>query len=227
MEYVFTDFTLNDPSNVGDVLDRATIDFVMTSEFNTPAMFQISTERDDTVLKANTEIKSNMFSGTTVKPYFTINNLFKETNEKGWKLFYTNIFNTEEDVPKNEPDVLPLDVVFKDSDLKEILDYNNKNGISNEILFEFVLMKNNERMNCDRSKGPLDFKVDLDEQKMYIYNHNHNATYRLLIYVNNLYIVKLFNIISNVEETYEKPYNKEKVDATNETKETEKNDPTS
>lgn len=205
LEYVFTDWSLNDPSKIGDVEDYSSIDFVMTTEFNTIGMFQLSTERDDTVLKANTVLKMDMSNGAMVRPYYTIDNLFQETNKDGWKLFFTNIFNIDDGLERNEPDILDLSSIFKDSDLQEILDYNLKHGISNDVLFDFVIMKNGDRLNGDRTKGKLDYVIDLDNQLILIYNKNTAATYRILIYVNNLYIMTLFNSISEVEVKYEKP----------------------
>ena len=135
LEYVFTDFNLNDPNKTGDIVESATIDFTLTSEFNTISVFQISTERDDTKLKANATMKIDTSTGVNIIPYYTIDKIFSETNKDGWKLFFTNMFNIDDSLAREEPDTLSLDVIFKDSDLKEILDYHEEHGISNDILF--------------------------------------------------------------------------------------------
>lgn len=204
LEYVFTDFSLNDPNKSGDVVESASIDFTMSSEFNTIGMFQISTERDDTKLKANSVMKIDVNTGLNIIPFYTVDRIFTETNKEGWKLFFTNMFSIDDTIPKGEPDILPLDVIFKDSDLKEILDYHYEHGISNDILFEFIIMKNNHELNSNPNKGKLDYVVDLENQQIKIYNKNSKCTYRLLIYINNLYIMTLMNTISEMTEKYDK-----------------------
>ena len=208
LEYVFTDFNLNDPNKTGDIVESATIDFTLTSEFNTISVFQISTERDDTKLKANATMKIDTSTGVNIIPYYTIDKIFSETNKDGWKLFFTNMFNIDDSLAREEPDTLSLDVIFKDSDLKEILDYHEEHGISNDILFEFIIMKNNQKLNSDPSKGKIDYVVDLANKEIKIYNKNSKCTYRLLIYINNLYIMTLMNTISEMTEKYDKGLDK-------------------
>jgi hypothetical protein len=55
-----------------------------------------------------------------------------------------------------------------------------------------------------------DYEVDLEEQKIYIWNKEYNSTYRIIIYVNNLYIMTLINRINDLENSYEKDINKDK-----------------
>ena len=63
---------------------------------------------------------------------YTIDKIFSETNKDGWKLFFTNMFNIDDSLAREEPDTLSLDVIFKDSDLKEILDYHEEHGIKDQ-----------------------------------------------------------------------------------------------
>jgi hypothetical protein len=64
-------------------------------------------------------------------------------------------------------------------------------------------MKNNTQLNSDPKKGRLDYEVELDKQRILIYNKGAKATYRILIYTNNLRIMQLSNIISGLENRYE------------------------
>ena len=172
------------------------------------SVFQISTERDDTKLKANATMKIDTSTGVNIIPYYTIDKIFSETNKDGWKLFFTNMFNIDDSLAREEPDTLSLDVIFKDSDLKEILDYHEEHGISNDILFEFIIMKNNQKLNSDPTKGKIDYVVDLANKEIKIYNKNSKCTYRLLIYINNLYIMTLLNTINEMTEKYDKGLDK-------------------
>ena len=204
MEYVFTDFNADELVRKGDVSDNATISFTLNTEFNTVGMYQISTERDDVKLKANAVVDFNSTDGIQVLPHFTVTNLFDEVDKNGWKMFYSNMFEVDGDLPPKEPDILDLSSVFKESSLQEVLDYHEKHGISNDILFNFIIMKNNTRLNNNRSVGKLDYVTDLPNQRILIYNKNSSSTYRIVIYVNNLYINQLMLRIGKMDEVYEK-----------------------
>ena len=219
MELVFTDWDLGDLEKRNMVSENASINFTFTCEFNTIGKYQISTEKDDKVLAANTVITTDM-TGTVSYPMFTIDNLFKEHNENGYRLFFTNIFTIDPDIPRHEPDVLDLTPVFKDSDLKEILSYMDKNGTDYNILFDFIIMKNNKKLNSDRRKGKVDYIVDLPKQRLLIYNKSRNSTYRLVIYLNNLYIMKIMNDINQFSSRYDDQEYIHKKENTNEAKET-------
>lgn len=203
LELVFTDFDLEEPNRKGQTNENSNITFTFTTEFNTIGMYQLSTETDNEVLKANTEISMNTSMGTSIIPMFTMQNVFRSENKDGYKLFFTNIFNIDPDIPVNQPDILDLTPVFKDSALKEILSYYKENGLPYETLFEFIIMKNNTKLNSDPNKGRLDYEVELDKQRILIYNKGAKATYRILIYTNNLRIMQLSNIISGLENRYE------------------------
>lgn len=204
MELVFTDWSLEDLEKKNMVSENASINFTFTTEFNTIGSYQISTERDDSVLRANTVITTDA-TGTVAYPMFTVDNLFRETNKDGYKLFYTNIFNIDPDVKREDPDILDLSPVFRDSDLKEILRYMDNHGTDYNILFNFIIMKNNKMLNSDRKKGKVDYIVDLHKQRILVYNKTKNATYRLVIYLNNLYILKIMNEINEFERRYDDP----------------------
>lgn len=210
MEYIFTNYSKDDVSKHGDVSDRAIINFIMTSEFNTMGMYKLTTERDDVVQKANTAILMDTNQATKIIPFYTPQTIFRENDKDGYKFFYSNIFFLDKEVPRDEPDVLDISGAYKDSSLKDILAYHKKHGISNNMLFNFYIMKNSELL-VGRIKGSklgkpenYDYEVDLEEQKIYIRNKEYNSTYRIIIYVNNLYIMTLINRINDLEGMYEK-----------------------
>jgi hypothetical protein len=62
-------------------------------------------------------------------------------------------------------------------------------------------MKNNQMLNGDKSKGKLDYVLDMDKKRILLYNKSGNASYRLLAYVNNLQIMTIMNSINNLENT--------------------------
>lgn len=210
VELVYTDFQRDDMDKHGDVSSSANIRFTMHSEFNTIGMYRITGEPDDVGLRANQIIHLDSVEGHKIVPFYTPPNLFGVVNKEGYKLFYSNIFFMDKEIPKNKPDVLDLSSLFKDSSLSEIIAYHEKNGISNDIIFEFIIMKNGEILNSDSRRGRVDYTIDLEKQKILIYNKDYSTSYRILIYQNNYYVMNLVNRINQLEEKYEKGIKKER-----------------
>ena len=204
LEYVFTNFSKNDMSKHGHVFGSADISFVVTAEFNTIGMYQLSTEKDDVLERANAIIKMDDVTGTSIVPFYTVQNLFREEDENGWRLRYTNMFMLDDTIPLGKPEPLDISPILKDSILKDIIEYHKINGISNDILLKIVIMKNNEVLNGDRSKGKVSYVVNYDKQEIMIYNRNFASTYRIIVYVNTLYIATLKGKYNDIEGIYER-----------------------
>jgi hypothetical protein len=210
MEYIFTNYNRDDVSKHGDVSDRAVISFIMTSEFNTMGMYKLTTSRDDVVQKANMALLMDSNQAIKIVPFYTPQKIFREQDHDGYKLFYSNMFKLDPELPRDEADVLDISGIYKDSNLKDILAYHKKHGISNSMLFNFYILKDSEMLHGIykgskfANKKDYDYEIDLEEQKIYIKNKSYNATYRIVIYVNNLYIMTLINRINDLEESYEK-----------------------
>ena len=207
MELIFSDFDMADPNKKGQVVEWAGISFTFTSEFNTIGMYQLSTERDDTELRANAEIHfdSNINSGMQIVPMYTINNLFRAEDENGYRLFFTNMFEIDADLPKEKPDIIDLRPIFKDktNDFSEVLDYYDKNGLDYDTLFHFIIMKNSQCLNNDKRKGKVDYVLDMKKKRILIFNKTENATYRFIAYVHNQQVLSVMNTIHNYTESYE------------------------
>ena len=201
MELIFSDFDLGEPERKGQTTEYSAITFTFTSEFNTIGMYQLSTEKDNKVLSANSVITMDMSTGTSIIPMFTVQNIFRSEDKDGFKLFYTNIFNVDDDLPREQPDIVDLKPIFKDQDVSDIINYYKEHGLPFETLFHFVIMKNNECLNSDRRKGKIDYVVEIEKMRILVYNKSKNATYRFLAYVNNLQVMTIFNSINNLETT--------------------------
>lgn len=207
-EYIFTDFSMDDLSKRGAVGESANISFTLTSEFNTIGYYQLSTERDDVEFKANAIVDMDMGDGMGLVPYYTPSIHFGAEDENGWKLFYTNMFKIDEGLEDNEPDILDLSHILKDSILPEAIEYHDKHGLNLELLFNFIVLKN-ETVLKDKKEKPddrIDYSVDLRNQRIKIYNKSEKATYRILIYVNNLYIHQISDVLSDYQSFYEYDY---------------------
>ena len=118
------------------------------------------------------------------------------------------MFQIEEDLEPKEPDILDLSKLLGDSVLDEILQYHDSHGISTDILFNFIILKNETILKGKKEKqgDKIDYVVDLPHKRVLIYNKNVDATYRILIYVNNLYINQISDNISDLQSYYEYDY---------------------
>ena len=208
MEYVFTDISMDDLSKHGSVSESANINFTLTAEFNTMGQFQLSTERDDKGFKANMGLDMGSTDGINIRTYYTPTIQFGEEDENGYRLLFTNMFQIEEDLEPKEPDILDLSKLLGDSVLDEILQYHDSHGISTDILFNFIILKNETILKGKKEKpgDKIDYVVDLPHKRVLIYNKNVDATYRILIYVNNLYINQISDNISDLQSYYEYDY---------------------
>jgi hypothetical protein len=210
IEFVFNGFTKNDMTKDQDVTRSADINFTMSAEFNTMGMYELSTIHDYSKEKANMILKMDGNEGLQMIPFYTVKGLFDHVDKDGYQLFFSNMFKLDEDLPREVPDEIDLDPIFKDTTLQEVLEYHDKNGISNDILFNFILMKDDEVLNADKSKGKVSYYVDLEKHKIYIFNKNYAATYRLVIYINNLYFTTLMNRLGELDKQYEEDLHPEK-----------------
>lgn len=204
LEMVFTSFSKNDMNKHNDVTHSADITFQLIGEFNTIGMYELTTERDDLREKANMIVSIDTAEGIQIIPYFTVQNIFGPENKDGWQLFYSNMFMVDPDIPRGEPDIIDLKKEFANTAFSDIIKYHKEHGISNDVFCSITIMKNNEMLNCDSSKGKVSYVIDWDKEQILLYNKSYQSTYRLIIYVNNLYVNTLSNRINDLEGSYEK-----------------------
>lgn len=214
IEWVPTDINIDDPAKKGFVTQSANITFTITTEFNTVglyAMFYSDALKTKAAYSDQTFISAN--DNTNIIPYFTINNLFDSIDINGWKLFYYNMIICDKDADDPEPETLDMNQVFGDGKtfLPELLEYHRKQGMPYTLIFNIILMKNNEKLSDEEDPETKyrDYYFNFDEMKLYIYNKDPDATYRLVIYVNELYINNLSNNLNNLDSVYEQPYGKD------------------
>ena len=128
-------------------------------------------------------------------------------------MYYTNLFYCEGNHKKGEPEILDLSPVLNDdrTNLKDIYAYHKKNGISNKLLFNFIVMRNSEKLSDKLNEdGKRDYEIDFENFQLKIYKISLNSTYRLIIYINNLYVTNLMNTINHLDTAYEAPVHKKR-----------------
>ena len=210
IEWVMNDISIDEPSKKGFVVQSCNINFSITAEFNTVGLYELFYSDSLKGKMANADFSMTSTDGINIIPYFTIGNLFDVTDVNGWKLFYSNMFICENE---GEPDELDLNPILGDnkSMLPEVVEYHNKHGISNSVIFHIILMRNNTQLSdkLDPSTCKKDYEFDYNTLKLKIFEPDANATYRIVIYVNNLYINNLVNTVNDIDCCYEQPVGKD------------------
>lgn len=177
-----SDFDVDEPSLKGMVQDNVNISFKVIAEFNMPGIFYLMGERPR--IATDVEFKSIDFEhGDDMIPMYTIQNLYGEYASKfdNYKLLNTAIINTERD-KKTGKDVVGTDVLIDEDYLKIIrraVSYNEDPS----TLMRILVMKNSQEL----AEGT-DWVMDWNSFDLTINDPDDTATYRILLYGNNIKI---------------------------------------
>lgn len=204
IDYVFTDITKDDPNKNNWAVNSCAINFTLSTEFNTVGIYNFTTTKQDKMeIGEDVNIKTKSGDIVNIIPYFTIGNLFDTIkSDNGYQLFYTQAFETEVDKAGAE-DTLDISGIFEDTNAKDIIAYHNKNGIPNTVFIQIIIMKNNVKL----VEGT-DYTVDWTNLSVGIKNSDPDMTYRLVIFVNNLYVNDLLENLGDMNSTYEQQVGK-------------------
>ena len=200
IDYVFTDFTKDDPSKKNWVVYSSNINFTLSCEFNTINIYNFLTSNMEKIIGSDIQLKPEHGDGINIIPYFTIGNLFdKTTLENGFEMFYTQAFET--DVNKaDKPDTLELKELLERTNIKDILVWHKKQGVPNTVFLQFIIMRNNEKLKLNE-----DYTIDWDNFSITILKSDPDKTYRLAIFLNNLYVNQFMENFNSMSNTYEQP----------------------
>lgn len=198
IDYVFTDFSKEDPSKKNWVSYSCNINFSVTCEFNTVSIYNFLTSNMTKIIGSDVTLKPEHGDGINIIPYFTIGNLFdKTTLDNGFEMFYTQAFET--DLTKaDKPDTLELAELLERTNIKEILEWHKKQGVPNTVFLQFIIMENNEKLTVNK-----DYTIDWDNFSITILKSNPDKTYRLAIFLNNLYVNQFMENFNAMSNTYE------------------------
>jgi hypothetical protein len=205
IDWVVTDISRDEPSKKSWAVYTSNINFTLTTEFNTPAIYEFfTTRKQPKELGYKFDIGSDHYkdraNGINIIPYFTVPNLFAETRlDNGFELLYTQAFET--DVEKEgKDDVLDIKPIFQNTNAMDIITWHNTAGISNNVFLKFIVMCDNEQL--VQGEG---FDVDYDTFSLIIHNAKSDATYRLSVFLNNLYAQDLMENYNELTSSNEPP----------------------
>ena len=202
IDYVFTDISKDELSKKDWAHDQTNLNFTLSTEFNTVGIydfFTLNNRKVEIIGEVSIGPKNpKPGDGINIIPYFTIPNLFDHTKmENGYTLFHTQAFETDENKPDME-DELDLEPIFRDTNAIDIIKWHNKNGVPNSVFIQFIVMKNNDKL-----EEGIDFTVDWENLKLIITKADPDMTYRLNVFTNNLYVNQLMENYGDMSSTYE------------------------
>lgn len=192
LDFYVSDFSKDDPNKKSWATYSAAINFTIVAEFNYIQLYRFdSALKKDKDIAVDLSIKPENDKGINVIPYFTVGNLFDKTSlNNGFDLFYSQAFETDPS-KYGKSDILELNDLFERTDAKKIIVWNNECGISNKVFMQFIIMENNKKLEED-----VDYTIDWKTFQLTILKSDPDATYRLNIFVNNLYAAQMMENIS-------------------------------
>ena len=180
----FTDLSIDTVSKKNMADDYYQITFRASIDFNLPGVYVLCGEKPrPTAVSVSLDVINNDGSHDLI-PLYTINNLYTKYSavDNGFMLYTTSRFQTERDKVTKQ-DTLGLEVLFEKEYLK-IIRENFVNNIPMNTLMNIILVKDNEEL----VQGT-DWFMKWNQLEVVINNADDDATYRILIYINN----NLFN----------------------------------
>ena len=187
IEKIYTDFSMESVNKQGFAHYSAPITFTLTTEFNTIQLFEYTPPRGkpfnlDAYDLSIEDKKYNFKEGSIMIPIFSFDNMFTDTDEHGWKYYTSRMYKVYNE-PGMTEDTLDLSSFFEGTNIKDIIDYHNQQGIDNHIFFDMKVTM----IDVELKEGR-DFVFDFDTLTLITKKLNKNVTYRFIIYINNEYV---------------------------------------
>lgn len=181
----FSDLTIDEVQKKGLVEDMSVVMFKATCDFNAMGSYRMfgcknTIKAIDLCLHSHVGDAAQTLDSYT--PIYTFNRMYDDSAiiEKGYTKRTTNVIKTE-DINDGKDDVLDLNSVL-DGYSKEIIRGLVATGASVSVLYEKIMMKNDELM----VEGK-DYDIDWNTLRLTIHESDRYATYRLIFYINLQY----------------------------------------
>ena len=181
---MYSDLSIESVSRKNMADDYYQLTFRATIDFNLPGMYALLGENPRPMAVGVSIISNNNDNSYDLIPLFTVNNLYAKYSsiKNGFILFVSSRFQTERN-PKTNQDTLNLSVLFEDDYLKVIKETYIQNIPMNTI-FDIILLKDGIEL-----QEKVDWYMKWNTLDIMINDADDNATYCILIYINN----SLFN----------------------------------
>lgn len=190
IDALISGLSIDEGSKRGFIDDSYTITFSVSAEFNGTGLYYYFTRNEKTIDGVDMSMISSD-NPDQIIPLFTISNLHALRVGDGWSLYSSPIYGVEE---TDKYDELDISTILNHSLLK-VIEYHKINSIPFELFIKTVVMKDNALLTYGR-----DYEIDFDRMVLITKRINTFSTYRLIIYVNTLYINTLLQNIFSLNE---------------------------
>ena len=183
VDTVITGLNIDDGSKKGMVFDEFNLSFTVTTEFYSAGLyyyFSPSVEAIDGYI-------FDMVADKEIVPIFTVSNLYDSIGDN-WEIYISTMYNLDNNGTDEE---LELSSIF-DNGMINILNKHIENDMDIDRFMRVVVMKDNSMLN------PTDYEMDFSTLVLTTLNGDINATYRLIIHVDKLYINEYTKNINNL-----------------------------
>lgn len=188
VDTTFTNLTMDDGSRRGFVDDAFGINFTISTEFFTSGLYYYFTEDPSTIEKL---VDVSTSDDAILKPIFTVLNLFDIEAPPGWNMYATTMYKVEKNGVTDELDISSL---FNHS-MKAAIKFHQDKGLPMKPLIKVFVMKDNAQMTAVD-----DFDMNYETLTLLTKKGNVTSTYRLIIYINTLYMNTLVSSILDANE---------------------------
>lgn len=204
IDYVFNEISKDDPNKKSWASYSCNINFSITTEFNTVGIYDFFTTKNPSEMAFQVDLGTKKEpEAVNIIPMFTIGNLFENVEfENGFKLFYTRTFSTDEDLAGKKDSICFADDL-EYTNAKDIIKWHNKNGIPNSVYLKITIMENNKKL----VEGE-DFVIDWETLTATVLKSDPDKTYRMVMFVNQLYALNLTETYNSISNSYEQQVGK-------------------
>lgn len=205
IDWVMTDLSRDEPNKKSWAVYTSNINFTLTAEFNTAAMYEFLTNKEipkerGFYMDIGGDNYRDRANGVNIIPYFTIPDLFNHTTlENGFELLYTQSFETDPTCEDKE-DTLDIGPIFKNTNAMDIIEWHHKAGINNKVFLDFIIMRDNDKLVED-----VDYTIDLDKMELVINKAKADSTYHISVFINNSYTQNLLENYNELTSSNEPP----------------------
>lgn len=161
----------DDGEREGMIFNNFMIDMNVVLKMPTPKAYSYySLEKHDTIK----HIDSTMSGSPNVLSIQLLD--IPEKNSKGWDKFITTEYQDED---LTNPLIIDFGELFENSDILQIIKYNNSIYISSNIFIDFQIYNNGKK---------IDYAINWEELKLYTNQNMESITTSIAIYVDLAYI---------------------------------------
>lgn len=189
----YNDLSIDTVNRKGMEDDEFHITFRATVDFNLPGMYALVGDKPKPKEIAIDLKSKNNDSSYDLIPMYTVNNLYARysSTRNGFMMYVTTRFKTERD-KVTKKDSLNIGVLFEEPYV-EVMNIFSANNVPLKTLLEIILLKDGVELNEGTDWNLKESTLDL-----IINNANDDATYCIVIYVNNnLFTEHMTNIIED------------------------------